>query len=89
MSKTLKSTNKFEKDIDICKKRGLDMSKLKHVINLLVAGETLEAKYKNHKLTPKTENLWDCHISPDWVLIYMVSDTEVKLIRTGTHADLF
>ena len=89
MSKTLKSTNKFEKDVDICKKRGLDMSKLKHVINLLVAGETLEAKYKNHKLTPKTENLWDCHISPDWVLIYMVSDTEVKLIRTGTHADLF
>lgn len=89
MSKTLKSTNKFEKDVDICKKRGLDMSKLKHVINLLVAGEKLEAKYKNHKLTPKTENLWDCHISPDWVLIYMVSDTEVKLIRTGTHADLF
>jgi mRNA interferase YafQ len=89
MNKTINSTSKFDKDVALCKKRGLNMAKLKHVINLLAAGETLEAKYKNHKLTPKTDNLWDCHIAPDWVLIYTVSATEVTLVRTGTHADLF
>lgn len=70
-------------------KRGNDIKKLRAVIQKLVNAEELEARYKDHPLQGKFADARDCHISPDWILIYAIVDNELRLIRTGTHADLF
>ena len=70
-------------------KRGKDQASLRRIIELLVQGKQLPAKYKNHPLSGSKNNEWDCHIEPDWVLIYIKNKNELKLVRTGTHSDLF
>ncbi len=84
-------TNKYTQDVKRAKKRGLPMDKLNEVIRLLAEGEPLPAKYKDHALVGNYSGCRDCHISPDWILIYE-KDTQIRLItlqRTGTHSDLF
>ena len=86
-------TAAFKKDYKLAVKRGLDINILKYVINTLMTGQTLEKKYKDHSLVNSRiyENVRECHIKPDWLLIYKI-DKDVlilKLIRTGTHSDLF
>jgi mRNA interferase YafQ len=83
------STNKFLKDLGRSKKRGLDISKLKNIITLLCQKKELPKKYRPHLLSGDWNDCWECHIAPDWLLIYRLEENEIHLIRTGTHSDLF
>jgi mRNA interferase YafQ len=82
-------TAQFEKDVKRAKKRSCDMGKLSEVIRLLGQGDLRDRQYRDHPLNGKYENLRECHLSPDWLLIYHSSMEQVLLVRTGTHADLF
>ncbi len=88
---TITTTNRFEKEIKICIKRGYDMSLLQTVMTLLAEKGTLPEKYKSHKLSGNYKDCWECHIKPDWLLVWKQNDTELILlfINTGTHSDLF
>lgn len=70
-------------------KRGKTMAKLKAVIAMLLAGEELDPRLRDHPLKGEWAGWRDLHIEPDWLLLYRVSETEVLLARTGTHSDLF
>lgn len=85
----IRYTTQFKKDIKRIRKRGKDFSKLKVVIDKLIAGEALAAKYKDHALVGNFRGARDCHIEPDWLLIYEIDDEELILVRTGSHSDLF
>jgi len=79
----------FKKDVKRQKKRGRDLAKLKVVIELLVAGKDLPQQYLDHGLSGNWNGWRDCHIEPDWILIYKSSPDSITLGRTGTHSDLF
>jgi mRNA interferase YafQ len=83
------SSTAFEKDVERLIKRKKDMEKLKSVIRTLVRGEKLDPIYKDHKLAGNYYGCRDCHIEPDWLLIYKFNEDTLFLIRTGTHSDLF
>lgn len=85
----IKTTNAFEKDVVKMRKRSKRIDKLEYVISVLVEEKALTAKYRNHKLVGNYQGLMECHIEPDWLLIYEISDNTLYLIRTGTHSDLF
>ena len=82
---------KFQKDLKRVQKRGYDISLLTNVLNLLVSGEPLPAKYKDHSLLGNYTGCRECHITSDWLLIYEIEYSELilYLTRTGTHSDLF
>ena len=84
-------TKRFEKDLKTMKKRNKNISKLKQIIKKLVNQEILQPKYKDHKLIGNYEGRRECHIEPDWLLIYKLIPQEDTIIfeRTGTHSDLF
>ena len=82
-------TKQFKKDVKRMRKRGKDLEKVKAVIDLLVAGEPLPPKNRDHKLGGNWIGRRDCHIEPDWILIYKLTEDELLLERTGTHSDLF
>jgi mRNA interferase YafQ len=84
-------SNKFKKDYKLCKKRGCDISKLEEVIILLQENGKLPPKYKAHMLKGHYEGLWECHIKPDWLLVWLQDNQELTLLltNTGTHSDLF
>lgn len=84
-------SNQFRKDLKLAQKRGYDIDKIKKVISALAGGETLEAKYRDHALTGDYSGFRECHIQPDWLLIYQISGDRLILFlaRTGTHSDLF
>lgn len=73
------------------KKRGKDLEKLKYVVNELANQRPLDEKYRDHELTDNYRNFRECHIEPDWLLIYRIEKGELTLalVRTGTHSDLF
>ena len=79
----------FKKDVKRQKKRGKDLEKLKVVIEILIAGKDLPQQYLDHGLSGNWNGWRDCHIEPDWILIYKLSADAVTLGRTGTHSDLF
>ena len=82
-------SSKFKRDFKVCVKRKYDMSLLQQVIDILRIPDTLPIKNSDHKLTGNYANYRECHIEPDWLLVYRQTDTELMLYRTGTHADLF
>lgn len=87
----VKPTGPFRKDLKLAKKRGLQLGDLYTVVGMLENGEPLPEKYHNHLLTGDYKGYWECHINPDWLLLYE-KDTEIRIIslyRTGTHADIF
>ena len=86
----LVTTGKFRKDVKRIKKRGLPLSELKKVLEKLVAGEPLEIKYRDHNLSGNYAGFRECHIQPDWLLIYMVNEDQLILtaVRTGSHSDI-
>jgi mRNA interferase YafQ len=86
---TLAQTKQFKKDIKRMRKRGKDLEKIKAVIDLLVAEEPLPPKNRDHKLGGNWIGRRDCHIEPDWILIYKLTEGELLLERIGTHSDLF
>ena len=79
----------FRDDLKREKRRGKDISDLIAVVELLTEQGEPPAAYLAHKLSGEWSGVWECHIEPDWLLIYAVTDDEVLLIRTGTHDDLF
>jgi mRNA interferase YafQ len=79
----------FRKDVKRLEKRRKDMAKLKVVILLLIDEAPLDPRYRDHPLKGPWAGYRDLHIEPDWLLLYRVSETELYLARTGTHADLF
>lgn len=83
--------NKFKKDIELLKKRGRSMNKLRDVMSLLVDKKPLDRKYLPHKLQGEYSGCVECHIEPDWLLIYLIDSEKntITFIRTGTHSDLF
>ena len=82
-------TGQFRRDVKLAEKRGKDMSKLRHVVGLLLAGQTLPRELGDHPLKGEWRPSRDLHIEPDWVLIYHVDEEVVRFDRTGTHTDLF
>ena len=87
--KPISRTNRFEKDVKKMKKRGKSFSVFKQVITNIANNEILEPKFKDHKLVGDYGGTRECHIEPDWLLIYINTKDELILVRTGTHADLF
>jgi len=81
--------SQFKRDVKRAKKRGKDTERLKTVIVLLVQGRTLPAKYKDHQLKGVFKDCRECHIEPDWLLIYRIEANVLQLVRTGSHSDLF
>lgn len=82
-------THVFKKEIKIAKKRGLDMEVLKFVLTEIIEERELDPKFKNHKLSGNWKGRFECHLAPDWLLIYKIENQTVIFERTGTHADLF
>lgn len=88
---TVKTTTQFKKDYKRAMKRGLKINLLENVVTALASGEILPEKYKDHALTGNWAGHRECHIQPDWLLIYRIEDDVLvlSLTRTGTHNDLF
>ena len=84
-------TSMFKKDLKLAKKRGYDLSLLNKVVDTLAMGKPLAEKYKDHNLVGNFTGCRECHITPDWLLIYEILNSELilYLTRTGTHSDLF
>ena len=82
-------TTQFKKDIKRQRKRGKDLEKLKRVVELLIVGAELPPSFRDHPLSGNWAKWRDCHIEPDWILIYKPLGDELTLGRTGSHADLF
>ena len=91
MKYNLELTRQYLKDLKLARKRGLDESKLNEIILKLLSGEELPLKNHDHALHGNYKGFRECHISPDWLLIYSREETIkiVTLVRTGTHSDLF
>ena len=79
----------FKKDFKLCKKRGYNLKLLQDVIDLLRVPSDLPEKNRDHLLTGNYKNWRECHVAPDWLLIYRYEENTLLLSRTGTHSDLF
>ena len=88
---TVKFTNQFKKDYKLAKKRGKRMELINEAITILADGEALPEKYRDHSLSGNWAGHRECHIQPDWLMIYYFEDDilVLTLARTGTHSDLF
>ena len=91
MKYTVRRTTRFQRELRKMLKRGADIGKLETVVALLAAGETLPPQYRDHALTGDMAGTRDCHITPDWILLYRIEEDVLvlALTRTVTHADLF
>lgn len=87
----IKTTKQFERSLKRCIKRGLDIAKFKEVLNLLAGTGTLPQKYRMHKLSGEFHGAWECHIEPDWLLVWEQNEKDLVLLllQTGTHSDIF
>ena len=79
----------FKRDIKKIKKRRKDMTKFRLLLSLLINEKSIPQKYHNHKLSGNYKDFWECHIEPDWLLIYRKDTKYLELARTGSHSDLF
>ena len=84
-------SNQFRKDLKLARKRGLKIERLKEVVNILAEQKKLEDKYRDHGLSGEYKGFRECHIEPDWLLVYRIDEDvlELFLFRTGSHSDLF
>ena len=89
MALELRTTTAFERDLRRIDKQGKDLDKLEVVVNILQAREQLPARCRPHPLCGIWAGHWDCHVEPDWLLLYKVVDEVLILVRTGSHAELF
>jgi mRNA interferase YafQ len=85
----LKTTKRFERDLKRARKRGKQLEKLWTVVDRLLSNEPLEARYRTHALSGEWQSFRECHVEPDWLLIWRETEDQVVLVRTGTHSDLF
>ena len=91
MKYEVKFTTQFKKDLKLAKKQNKDLDKLFEVINLLAKGEHLDLKYKDHELSGNYKGTRECHIEPDWLLVYEYENDVLVLMlyRLGSHSELF
>ena len=90
MSRYIEQTNLFKRQLRLMKKRGKDQQKIFSVIKLLANDQTMDSQYKDHLLIGNFNQCRECHIEPDWLLIYrLTADDGLQLVETGTHSDLF
>lgn len=87
----IKFTSQFKRDLKLAKKQGKDTEKLFEVVQQLANGETLKERYRDHDLTGNYKGCRECHIEPDWLLVYEILDDVIVLLlyRLGSHSDLF
>ena len=88
---TIEASSRYKKELRKMLKRGADESKINYVINVLASGENLPSRYEDHPLHGIFQGLRECHITPDWLLVYRIDGNRLilALTRTGTHADIF
>ena len=88
---TVKNTTQFKKDYKLAKRRNLNLDLLKNIVTKLANGEPLDDKHHDHALSGDWIGHRECHILPDWLLVYRIEDDVLvlTLTRTGTHSDLF
>ena len=82
-------TSRFGRDVRLAQRRGNDLDKLWAVVGRLVVEQPLDARHRKHQLSGSWSGSWECHVGPDWLLIWEQVDDHITLVRTGTHADLF
>ena len=84
-------TSRFKAGVKLARKRGLDISLLEDVIEKLLLDQPLEAKHHNHELSGNFKGVWECHIQPDWLLLYLKDNgvLVLTLVDSGTHSDIF
>ena len=89
--RTVSRASQFKKDVKLAIRRGKDMAKLKEVLDWLIEGKVLPPRFKDHPLRGNFAGSRDCHVEPDWLLIYTLTENggHVRFERTGTHSDLF
>ena len=89
MALELRTTTAFERDLRRVNKQGKDLDKLETIVNALQGQGQLPARCHPHPLRGNWAGHWDCHVEPDWLLLYKLSDKALVLVRTGSHAELF
>jgi len=89
LSLRLRTTKQFERDLKTATKRGKNLDKLWTVVECLMKGEPLAARHRPHRLSGNWSPCWECHIEPDWLLIWYQTEEELVLAASGTHSDLF
>ena len=91
MKYEIKFTNQFKKDLKLAKKQGKDLDKLFEVVSILAEGGVLDARYRDHGLSGTYKGIRECHVEPDWLLVYEIRDEVLVLMlyRLGTHSELF
>lgn len=84
-------TSRFKAGVKLARKRGLDVSLLEDVIEKLRLDQPLEARHHNHELSGNFKGVWECHIQPDWLLLYLKDNgvLVLTLVDTGSHSDIF
>lgn len=84
-------SNQLKKDLKLAKKRGYQMERLRDVVTMLASGKKLDEKYRDHGLAGNYSGFRECHVEPDWLLVYRINQDALALFlfRTGTHSDLF
>jgi mRNA interferase YafQ len=87
--RSIRRDTQFKRDVKLLIKRGKDMTRLKEAIDCLVRGEALPARNKDHQLKGTLKDSRECHIEGDWLHIYRIEGSELCLVRTGSHSDLF
>ena len=85
----LLTTRHFKRDLRRIRKRGKDVEKLHAIVEKLLKGEPLSPRCRAHPLSGNWQGFWECHIEPDWFLIWKLGEDALTLVRTGTHSDLF
>lgn len=91
MKYEIKTSTRFKKDLKRCSKRGFNMRIIYDAINILAKTGTLPSEYKPHQLKGDRKGQWECHIQPDWLMVWEQDDNHLTLLflQTGTHSDLF
>lgn len=91
MKYEVKFTNQFKKDLKLAKKQSKNLDKLFEVVNILADGGSLDARYRDHELSGNYKGTRECHVEPDWLLVYEIRDEVLVLMlyRLGTHSELF
>ena len=89
MALALFTTTAFEKDLRRLERQGENLDRLEEIVDLLQAQQPLPARCRPHALQGNWSGHWDCHVKADWLLLYKLTETELILVRTGSHAELF
>jgi len=82
-------TTQFERELRLLQRRGKDIEKLKEILTALINQEPLAERYRDHPLKGNFKDRRECHVEPDWLLIYKLNNDEIIFERTGRHSDLF